>query len=187
MCFSFEVSIATFLFSWITSIYLLNKGLNGINKQNIIFLMIFSSIQLADAVLWYNNMEENKTNYMITSFIIPLLLSCQILYNVYGINDNKNNFISLIVIIGIIYIFNRFNGYSKSLCNNTLSSPIWGSKEIKLWELVLFLIFILYPDYMGMLKAFIVLSLIKIFIGGAYGTLWCAIANLMSLYYLYKY
>jgi hypothetical protein len=187
MCFSFEVSIVTFLFSWMTSIYLLNKGVNGVNKQNIIFLMIFSSMQLADAVLWYNNMEENKANYMITSFVIPLLLSCQILYNVYGRNDNKNDFISLIVIIGIIYIFYRFNGYSKSICNHKLSSPIWGSKEIKLWELLLFLILILYPSYMVMLQAFIVLVLIKIFIGGAYGTLWCAIANVLSLYYLYKY
>ena len=79
MCFSFEVSIGTFLVSWGISIYLLNKGLNIKQKQNIIFLMIFSSIQLADAILWYNGMKKNNINYITTSFIIPLILSLQIL------------------------------------------------------------------------------------------------------------
>ena len=60
MCFSYEVSIGTFLVSWGISLYLLNKGLNKKQKQNIIFLMIFSSIQLADAILWYNGMKKNN-------------------------------------------------------------------------------------------------------------------------------
>jgi len=58
MCFSFEVSIGTFIVSWVISLYLLNKGLTKDKQQHIIFLMIFSSIQLADAILWYNKMKK---------------------------------------------------------------------------------------------------------------------------------
>ena len=189
MCFSFEVSIGTFLVSWGISIYLLNKGLNIKQKQNIIFLMIFSSIQLADAILWYNGMKKNNINYITTSFIIPLILSLQILYNVYIRNNNKNIFLTLIVILVILCIFLRFNGYSDSLCNNKLSSPVWGSKELRVWELVLFSILILYPiNHQAKDRIIILLSgLIAIMVGGAYGSLWCAIANIISLYYLYKY
>ena len=179
MCFSFEVSIGTFLVSWGISIYLLNKGLNKKQKQNIIFLMIFSSMQLADAILWYNGMKKNNINYITTSFIIPLILSLQVLYNVYIRNNNKNLFLTLTVILSIILMFYRFNGYSESLCNNKLSSPVWGSNELKIWELVPYIILIMYPDNMIILQVFLVLVLIKIFIGGAYGSLWCAIANII--------
>ena len=98
--------------------------------------MIFSSIQLADAILWYNGMKKNNINYITTSFIIPFILSLQILFNVYIRNNNKNPFITLFVISSILYIFIGFNGYSTPLCNNKLSSPVWGSKEIMIYELV---------------------------------------------------
>tara|TARA_B100000287_G_C20579778_1_gene759891 strand:- start:216 stop:776 length:561 start_codon:yes stop_codon:yes gene_type:complete len=186
MCFSFEISISTFLVSWSISIYLLNKKLNKKQMQNIIFLMIFSSIQLADAILWYIKMKKNNINYIVTSFIIPLILSLQILYNVFIINNNKNPIITLFVICSIIYLFYRFNGYSKSLCNNKLSSPVW-EEDLKIWELIIFAILILYPNYIRILQVFILMFLIKIYIGGAYGSLWCAIANIFALYYLYKY
>ena len=188
MCFSFEVSIGTFLVSWGISLYLLNKGLNKKQKQNIIFLMIFSSIQLADAILWYNGMKKNNINYITTSFIIPLILSLQILYNVYIRNNNKNPLITLIVFLVIIYMFYRFNGYSESLCK--LSSPVWGSKELRIQEFVLFSILILYPiNHQTKDRIIILLSgIIAIMIGGGCsGSLWCAIANIISLYYLYKY
>ena len=187
MCFNFEVSIGTFLFSWGISLYLLNKRLNNEQKRNIIFLMIFASIQLADAILWYNEMKKNNINYITTSFIIPLILSLQILYNVYIINNNKNTSLTIIVILVILHMFYRFNGYSESLCNNKLSSPVWGSKELRIWELVPFIILVLYPNNIRILEIFLIIALIKIFIGGAYGSLWCAISNLISLYYLYKY
>jgi len=186
MCFSFEISIGTFLVSWSISIYLLNKKLNKKQIQHIIFLMIFSSIQLADAILWYIKMKKNNINYIVTSFIIPLILSLQILYNVFIINNNKNPMITLFVIIGILYLFYRFNGYSKSLCNNKLSSPIW-EEDLKICEIIIFAILILYPNYIRILQVFILIFLIKFYIGGAYGSLWCAIANIVALYYLYKY
>ena len=187
MCFNFEVSIGTFLVSWTISIYLLQKGLNEKQKKNIIFLMILGSIQLIDAVLWYIEMEENDINYIASSFFVPLILSSLVLYNVFVRNNNKDKSISILSIIICIYFFYKFNGYTKPLCNSTLSSPVWASSELKLWEVIPVILAIHYPNKISIFLSFFILFLIKIFIGGAYGSLWCATANLISFYYLYKY
>jgi len=188
MCFSFEVSISTFIVTWGISLYLLNKKLDKHQQRNIIFLMILSSIQIVDAVLWYIKMKKNRINYIVTSFILPGILSLQALYNVFIRNDNKNDFISIMTIIGCVYLFYRFNGYSKTLCNNYFASPVWGSNEIKLWEFILFAIFIFYPDWKMLLSITVIgIVVIHIFAGGAYGSLWCAVANMIAFYYLYKY
>lgn len=188
MCFNFKTSITTFFISWLISIYiLLFKNLNIKQKHEIIFLMIYSSMQLVDAILWYNNMKHNNINYYTTSFIIPIILSLQIIYNIFIINKYNNYLIITIVISTIIYMFKRFNGYSSSLQNNILSSPIWASNEIKLWELFLFLFLSIYPSYIKIFNSLLIFIFIKFFIGGAYGTLWCSIVNLSSFYYLYNY
>ena len=193
MCFSFEVSIATFIISWSISIYLLVKGLSKDGKNDVIFLMIFSSMQLTDAILWYNKMKRNNINYIVTSFLIPFILSLQLLYKVFITNykaymkviDDK--LLKILMFFLVFYIFYRFNGYSKSLCDNKLSSPVWGSNEIQLWELIIFAFLLFYPDTVTFFSILFLFVLIKIFVGGAYGTMWCAITNLIAFYYLYKY
>lgn len=193
MCFSFEVSIATFLISWSISLYLFKRGVSIVNKKEVIFLMVFSSMQLTDAILWYNKMKRNDINYIVTSFLIPLLLSFQLIYKVFFINYSEyikiidDKLLKIFIFLLICYLFYRFNGYSKSLCNNKLSSPIWGSNEIKFWELILFAFLLWYPNYSMFIATLILLFAIKIIIGGAYGTLWCAIANLLAFYYLYNF
>lgn len=188
MCFSFRVSLATFISSWSISLYLLNKGLSEKRKQLVIALMIFSSMQVPDAILWYTGMKRNNLNFLTTSILIPLILSLQILYNVYVMNKNKNKIISLVTILFILYIFFRFQGYSSPLCGSRLSSPIWGSNELKYWELIPFVFLILYPRWTILAQTlFIILPIIYLITGGGYGSLWCAIANIIAFYYLYKF
>ena len=188
MCFSFEVSITTFIISWSIAFHLLNKNLTLKHRKNVIMLMIFSSMQIVDVILWYIKMEKNNINYLVTSFLLPFILSLQLYYNVFVRNKNSNKFMKALTIIGCIYLFIRFNGYSVSLCDNKLSSPIWSSNEIKVWEFILFAIFILYPNWkLILLIIFILLPILHIFVGGSYGSMWCAIANIIALYYLYKY
>lgn len=198
MCFSFRVSLGTFIFSWSTCIYLLNKGLSESNRHNVIFMMIFSSMQLSDAILWYTGMKKNTINYLTTSVLIPLILSLQVLYNVYirnrkkneekNKNKNKDNLMAVFTGLIVLYLFYRFHGYSRPLCSNKLSSPVWASKELQLWELIVFAVIILYPRWKVIAyTVFIVFPLIFILSGGGYGSLWCAVANLLAIYYLYKY
>lgn len=187
MCFSFEVSMSTFIVSWSIALYLLSKKLKKYQKQNIIFLMIFSSVQLVDAILWYIKMKKNYINYITTSFLLPTILSLQVLYNVFIRNENTNLFITIFTIILCISIFVKFNGYSTALCNKNFSSPIWGSNEINVWEYIIFAVFIFYPYTIHILSNIAIFPIIYILVGGSYGSLWCAAANLFAFYYLYKY
>lgn len=145
-------------------------------------------MQASDAILWYTGMKKNTVNYLTTSVLIPLILSLQILYNVYIVNQNKNKLISAFTVISIIYLFYRFHGYSIPLCNNKLASPIWASNELQLWELILFATLVIYNNWITLaLTVFLIFPLINILSGGGYGSLWCAIANIITFYYLYKY
>jgi len=191
MCFSFEVSIGTFITTWGISLYLLNKpNLNTKQIYDLYFLMIFSTMQLADAILWFNKMKKNIINYIVTSLFIPLILSAQILFNLYYRNKGKYMPLNLLGIFAIIYIFFKFNGYSTSLCDNYLSSPIWGSSEIKFWEIFIFAILIFYPDLDNSLilfTLFVFFPLMFFFMDGAYGSLWCFFANIFAFRYLLTY
>ena len=188
MCFNFEASALTFLTSWSISIYLLCKGITQEQRHLVIALMLFSAMQVPDAILWYTEMKKDNINYWVTSFLIPLILCLQIIYNVFVINKSSNIWMLILVFFYILYVFVRFKGYSKPLCCNKLTSPIWASKELKIWELVTFIIISLYPrwDTIGA-TIFIVLPIIHLVAGGAYGSLWCFVSNLVSLYYLYKF
>ena len=190
MCFSFEVSIATFVISWSISFYLLRKNLTKYQRQNIIFLMIFSSMQLADAILWYHKMKRNNINYLVTSYLIPLLLSSQLIYNnfirleSYRIMDI---IIRLISIYSIFYIFKRYKGYSTASCDGYFNSPVWGGKELSLYILLGFSALIAYPHYDRAIVALLTLIILQIITNGGYGSMWCAITNVIAFYYLYKY
>jgi hypothetical protein len=191
MCFSFEVSIGTFITSWGISLYLLNKKkLNSQQINDIYFLMIFSTMQLTDAILWFIKMKKNIINYIVTSLFIPLILSAQILFNLYYRNKVKYLPLNILGIFGIIYIFFRFNGYSTSICDNYLTSPIWASNEIKFWEFLMFALLIFYPkldDLFLLSVIFIFFPLLYIFMDGAYGSLWCFLANIVAFKYLLTY
>jgi hypothetical protein len=188
MCFNFEVSLGTFITSWTISLYLLTKKISVKQKHNVIFLMLLSSIQALDAILWFIKMKKNTVNYVITSFLIPLFLCAQVYYNILICNNFKDPLTIIFLIIGTIYTFIKFNGYSVSLCNNKLTSPIWGNNEIKLWEFFVFSILIFYPNWDWILMINVVLlPIIHFYAGGAYGSLWCAVANLIAFKYLIQY
>jgi hypothetical protein len=191
MCFSFEISIATFVISWGISLYLINNKKMNIKQENdIYFLMIFSSMQLADAILWFIKMKKNNINYIVSSVFVPLILSFQILFNLFYRNKGKYIPLNILGIFTIFYLFYKFNGYSSSVCNNSLSSPIWASNEIKLWEVIIFSILIFYPNINNLFilsTFFIFFTLLYIFMDGAYGSLWCAIANIVAFKYLLTY
>ena len=184
MCFSFEVSLASGVFSWAAGFYLLNnRKLSLSQRYDVIFLLIFSSIQFVDAILWYIEMDKNWINFIATSLLIPAILSLEILFNVYIRNKTKNVYMDAFVAFTIVYMFNKFYGYSTSLKCNRISSPVWGSKELRLFEILIFSLLICYPRF----YLVPVVPLIIFCTSGAFGSLWCAIANISSLYFLCYY
>ncbi len=82
----------------------------------------------------------------------------------------------------------KFNGYSISLCKGKFSSPIWGGNEISYWQMVMFCVLIFYPNWnMILFCALILFPFIRIISKGGYGSLWCAIANILAVIYLLTY
>ena len=187
MCYSLEVSLGSGLLSYLLCYLILQRKLTIKEKKNIYFLLIFSSMQFSDTLLWYSGMKRNNLNFYTTSIFIPFVLSLQILFNIFIINKLYNPIIIMMVVIAIIYLFYRFNGYSKPLCSNNFSSPVWANNEIKLCEIILFATFILYPRWKVFLLTMILILLIKIFINGAIGSWWCFISIFISIYYYITY
>lgn len=194
MCFSFEVSITTFVVSWSIGLYLLNKDLNESQRHNVIFLLIFSSMQLLDSILWTINLKKNKINYLITSYIIPFVLSLQIVYNLFVINRIRNPITILFVFLYVIGIFINFNGYSVK-SKNKFESPNWGGNDRKKWVyMFLFFAMITYGriGFKGEKLHTLIIGLVSfalpyILFDGGYGSIWCSLANILAFYYLYNY
>ena len=97
--------------------------------HNVIFLLIFSSMQFADAILWYSEMKKNEINYYTTSIAIPSILVAQMVHNIYIRNKINNRFVDLWIAYAVICIYIRFNGYSVPSCNS-YSSPLWADFKI---------------------------------------------------------
>ena len=188
MCFSFEVSLGTFVFSWSSALYLLKtKTLPAYAHHNIIKLLILSSMQLLDAILWWNKMKRNNINFFVTSYLIPITLAAQFIYNIYFKNNIDNLYLNIFTAISVIYLFLRFHGYSNSVCDNYFSSPIWGGKELTYLELVTFLILSVFPNWNLILFGMVTFPIMMHIFKGGYGSMWCAVANFWTVYYLYKY
>lgn len=190
MCFSFEVSLGTFLFSWGVSLYLLRKNLTKYQRENVIFLMIFSSMQIPDAILWYNKMKKNKINLYITSYLIPFLLSLQLIYNNFIRLESYETMDTIVRLITIYFVYSMFargGKYSTASCDSYFSSPIWGGKEFEWYILLIFGLLISYPHSDRVISVLTALLISQFITNSGYGSMWCAIANSVSVYYLYKY
>jgi len=192
MCFSFEVSISTFIISWGISLYLLNKNLDNKQRQNIVFLMIFASMQLIDAIFWYTNMKITNLNYILSSYIIPSILSLQLLYNIFVINNNANIFIKLITLIYCGVLFYIYNSSYTKKSTNPYSSPEWGGVKTSTFLVLLFILLVFYGRFninSGWIIVFLsfILSYLLSKNGEGTGSLWCIISNSLAIYYLYLY
>ena len=193
MCFSYEISISTFFFSWAVSIYLLTKNLNKMAQHNIIFLMIFSTMQLIDAIFWKIDMKKNNINYYLTSYIVPLILSAQIIYSIYFINDNVPLLVQLAAIIVVFTLFKSYNSTYTIPSDNIFSSPLWGGVHLSKLIMILFFILIFYGR-IGLsgynlfnLLGGIVSLFVSFLISGGTGSIWCSFANIFSIIYLIWY
>jgi|TARA_B100001175_G_scaffold48750_1_gene38144 hypothetical protein len=145
-------------------------------------------MQLVDFILWSIKMKKNNINYFVTSIVVPLILSAMLFFNAFVFNKGKNMILNIVCFIGSIYLFYRFNGYSKSVCENKLSSPVWGSNEVNYSELIIYVTAIFYPIWKHILFAVLVIfPFLFIISNGAYGSLWCTISNLAAVYYLFAY
>jgi hypothetical protein len=187
MCFSFEVSLGSFIFSWGTALYFLTKKLSTEQYHSILFLLIFSTVQLADALLWWDNMQRNDLNYYVTSFLIPTLLTAQVMFLPVVVFKNKYPLYTLLAAALSSLLYIRLNGYSRPIKHSYLSSPEWASPGLRVSEALIFAVAIFWTNISNFIYAVVIILTAKYLVGGAIGSLWCAVSTLASLYYWMYY
>ena len=75
MCYSFEASVFAGLVSYASSFVLLYRN-QGYDQWLALFILSFSSIQWAEALLW-KNMNNLSINQITTNWIIPIILASE--------------------------------------------------------------------------------------------------------------
>ena len=185
MCFSLEVSLGTGIISYLTGYIVLQRDLSNYEKSIVYWFLIFTTMQFADSLLWLSDMKKNNLNYYTTSIFIPFLLSLQVYYCVFILNNMNHYLLYIGMICLTIYLFIRFNGYSRPFCTNNLSSPVWANKELYLIEVIIFAALVNYPiaiNYFPFFSSVLAILFIKYIFKGAIGSLWCLISVYMWLY-----
>jgi hypothetical protein len=182
MCFSLEVSLGTGIISYLTGYIVLQRDLSSYEKSLVYWFLIYSTIQFADSLLWLSDMKKNNLNYYTTSILIPFLLFLQVYYCVFIFNNMNHYLVYIGMICLTIYLFVRFNGYSRPFCTNNLSSPLWANKELYLIEVIIFAALVTYPNTLCFITSVLVILFIKYIFKGAIGSLWCLISVYMWLY-----
>ena len=84
-------------------------------------------------IYWLNHKIETSINVIVTSFLIPIILSLEVIYSLFVINKIRNPIIIISIFLYITKIFTIFNGYSYK-SKNSFGSPIWGGKELTFME-----------------------------------------------------
>lgn len=185
MCFSFEVSLGTGLICWIVAacVAIIQPAM----REEALFLAMFSSMQFADAALWWNGMQPNRTNWFITSLIIPSILSLQVLFNAsVHYRHSGQTILFLPALLWSVYTFVRLHGVSSRACGS-LGSPVWGGKEFTAVEFAIFSTLIVYPNWSMLFVTWAVLFGISRVVCGGYGSMWCALSCLLVLRTIYRY
>ncbi len=140
-------------------------------------------MQFADAILWYIKMKKTPLNYFVTSYVIPVILVAQVLFNLSIINK-LNPIIYLPITLFFIFLSSKIRGYSTASCSYW-GSPIWGSKEFTPIEIISFYIAIFYPTYT--IYSILPIIALPIITTGGFGSMWCAIGCITSIYLLLKF
>jgi hypothetical protein len=181
MCFNEYVSVITGSFCWYVALRILARMAAPPElKNDAIFLLIYSSIQFVDAILHLNK-SKNMINKLLTSVVIPSILSAQLLFNA-NVQTAIPTPLALSLAVSVsMYIFWRFHGYSTFVCG-LFQSPIWSGKEITLLEFSLFSLLLFYPNWERLLITWVLIVALNLLFKGGYGSMWCAVACVYSVY-----
>ena len=75
MCWSYEASLSTGLFTYITALIAYNRNYKD-DRWLAMFIASFGTMQFLEAILWKDN-GNNDINYYITKYAIPLVLASE--------------------------------------------------------------------------------------------------------------
>jgi hypothetical protein len=193
MCWNAEVSLNTFIFSLFAALFALYN--NVVTLPNALFYISFSSMQLIEYFVW-KNINNKKANTFLSKIGLALIL-LQTLLSIFRISDsNHRNFmiyIYLACVVIVLTIIKPFNTIDFSTTKASNGHLAWNWLKFPLIILALFLFFQAYAhfynkDYVTFSAFLVLVSLIYYTYRetGTWGSLWCWIANILGLVYIYK-
>lgn len=197
MCKSIQTSIATF------AVTVACMGLSVALQPTapIVFVAIFlvsvSTMQIADALLWWSIKHKNTPlNKFVSMFVIPTILSAQLLVSYYGMRHVfgwSNIYYEAFLWFNVAWLYTSWirdclkdgpltapntNGYL-AWCNTSYTD---GGKLLFLF-LLLFPILMAYPN--DPIKWAIIITTTVMFIinytNTAFGSRWCWMSNLVAI------
>ncbi|AYV78400.1 MAG: hypothetical protein Edafosvirus11_35 [Edafosvirus sp.] len=207
MCWSFEISIASGLFSYTVGAYLWLRNYKN-DRWHAIILFTFSTIQFMEAIIWYSsgcasgciNECKNKQNNINNSFsiliaisLIPLILALEPVASLYGAHymgykiDTIDIIIYAIAFCYILYSMNKSSSYPNVIENGGIeySKDVYPNNDTFI-SLLLFFALVMYPllKYSNFGKFYVMLSILlfgtltlAMLRGHAISSSWCLYSN----------
>jgi hypothetical protein len=205
MCINKEVSITTFISSWIVAIYLWFRNYKY-DKWFSLFLLTFSSIQFWEFLLWIY--KGTKYDYPISGIIIPITLCLELIVPYLGklwfenkynwnigaklLNELKTSIFPYILgaylIVFIISISRKEKQYTGITKQGILNwNNVFETTKMTYIYGIIFAFLLAYPFKNSSIYVSIFLfasSLIALFISDSFSSFWCLIANFVTFFFL---
>ena len=185
MCWNQSVSLNTFLFGlFAVSLGLYNKVIKPLDALG---AMSFISMQLLEFFAW-RNLGNKETISFLSKIGLGLILSQPLLVHLGRI---KNNIIPLAYIVGVLVFFtSHTTTFSMQKAANGHLAWTWLSTPpvfIGAWLMFFLLPFLYTKEYLFflVLTFTVLISLYTYYKDNTWGSMWCWIANIYSVYLLY--
>ena len=192
MCWNSTVSINTFLITLfsITLAYF-NKTADS---KLLFYIFAFSLIQLLEYFLWTNQKSVNLNNILSNIGLLILVLECYASINL--IQSTNIRYYACIVFSLLLFVGLFLHDYKSANTTIGINKHLqWNWVSYQTLCTIIYLLFFIGSSFfwskeLNIIKIFSIGSLVTASIwayvaGGGMGTLWCWIANFISLYLLY--
>lgn len=164
MCWNYEVSISTGIFSYATALIIYNRNY-GYDRWLALFILSFSTIQFLEAIIWKNIDKDNNINHYITKYAIPFVLASEGVVALYGASMytevSYEMFITYFIFALIIFII-CMEGFNKTSLSVDGCLKWNDGNYTNIFQGLLFLMFIAAPFWLYMnddnLTKFIILT-----------------------------
>jgi len=200
MCWNFEASLLTGIFSYSIAAYMWLRNTGNDRWQSII-LFTFSSIQWTDAIIWYLERKkelQSPLTYNIMHYVIPFIIALEPISSLYGAYymgnsiDKTDIFFYSIICLYFFHIFST--GASQNNHIITQEGIAYSQVEHNYTSYWIFFLLLIYPilKYTNFATYYAGISLLNgllLFIAQqkapAIGSKWCLYANLTAILFLF--
>lgn len=196
MCRSVQTSLVTFLVSVGCMAAVVAMRPTPEIKYLALFVLTFSSIQVADALIWYSiHNKKNTLNIVASKYIVPLILSLELIISYYGAVyflgwSNRLFEMSMWIVVIAMCIVWYYDCLADPITRpNSDGYLVWCNSGYRDIPRLIFLVFLMLPVVIafpnGVIKAVVIAISLATWLWNygntAFGSRWCWSSNLVSV------